>query len=145
MSNTFSSDNIEWKFIPSLSPTFGGLWKSGVKLNKYHLRRVLANTHFTFEDFYTALVQIEALINSRPLSPLSSVPSDVQSLTPAYFLIGRTLVSLQDKNYSEEPINRLKLHQQIQRQLQHFWARWSKEYFNNLQTRQKYNMPHYSN
>lgn len=137
-----SKDSIEWNFIPAASPNFGGLWESGVKLVKYHLRRVLGNIHATFEDFYTILVQIEAVVNSRPLSPLSSDPSDIQPLTPGHFLICRPLVALPDENYVEQPINRLKIYQRMQQCMQQFWARWNKEYINNLQTRQKWKKNH---
>lgn len=138
ISTAFSGDKISWHFIPASSPTFGGLWEAGVKLTKHHLRRVLANTHLTYEDFNTVLVQIEAVVNSRPISPLSSDPTDINPLCPAQFLIGRPLTALPDKNYVGKPENRLKQFQRVQQMMQHFWSRWNLEYINLLQTMLKW-------
>ena len=57
---------IEWTFIPPKGPHFGGLWESKVKSFKHHLKRVVADSTLTFEEFSTLITQIEACINSRP-------------------------------------------------------------------------------
>lgn len=59
-----ANDNIEWRFIPSSSPHFGGLWEAGVKSTKYHFKRVVGNNRLTFEEMYTVFVQIECLLNA---------------------------------------------------------------------------------
>ncbi|XP_023310638.1 uncharacterized protein LOC111691675 [Anoplophora glabripennis] len=138
ISKYFNSEGITWKFIPPRAPNFGGLWEGGVKSLKYHLKRVMGNYHLHFDDFCTLLCQIEAVLNSRPLSPLSSSPDDYVPLTPAHFLIGRPFTSLPEPNYICIPENRLKLHQNLQRIIQIFWKRWNKEYIGELQTRLKW-------
>ncbi|GFV32187.1 DUF5641 domain-containing protein [Trichonephila clavipes] len=65
---------VEWSFIPPRAPNHGGLWEAGVKAVKYHLRRVMGNLRFTYEEFLTILNQIEGVLNSRPLYPLSCDP-----------------------------------------------------------------------
>lgn len=100
-------DHIEWKFN---SPNFhhmGRLWEAGVKSYKYHLKRVMGNAYFTFEEVTTVLAQIEACLNSRPLSPMSSDPMDLQPLIPAHFLIGESLSSLPELDVTAIPTNRL--------------------------------------
>lgn len=77
--------NINWHFIPPRSPHFGGLWASHIKSIIRHLIRVSGEMIFTFEEFTTLLTQIEGVVNSRPLCPLSNDPNDLNPLTPAHF------------------------------------------------------------
>ncbi|GFS97487.1 integrase catalytic domain-containing protein [Trichonephila clavipes] len=65
-----SAEGIEWKFIPPKSPSFGGLWEASVKSIKYHLRRVVSGSNLTYEEFLTVCIQIEGILNSRPLFAL---------------------------------------------------------------------------
>lgn len=83
-----AKDGTTWHFNPPLSPSFGGLWEAGVKSTKYHLKRLLGNNTFTFEEMSTLLRQIEACLNSRPLCLLSDDINDVSYLTPGHFVIG---------------------------------------------------------
>lgn len=135
--NDFGS-GIKWHFIPSSSPHFGGLWEAGVKSMKFHLRRVVGETKLTFTEFYTLLTQIEAVLNSRPLSPLSTDITDYDPLTPAHFLIGRKLTSPAEKELTEVADNRLSKFEHLQKMVKHFWNRWSKEYVSELQVRNKW-------
>lgn len=127
-----------WKFIPSYSPHFGGLWESSVKSCKFHIKRVAGNTPLTFEEFDTLLAQVESILNSRPLSPLSSDPSDLSPLTPGHFIIGRSLTTVPEADLTSEPTNRLNRYQHLQQMNQHFWKRWSQEYLGELQRRTKW-------
>lgn len=136
--NYASDDNIEFRFIPPYSPHFGGLWESGVRSCKYHLRRIVGNARLTYEEFSTALTQIEAVLNSRPISPLSSDPSDLAPLTPSHFLVGRPLTSPPSRNVTDQPTSRLTRYERIEQLRQHFWRRWSTEYVSELQLRTKW-------
>ncbi|GFX01663.1 integrase catalytic domain-containing protein [Trichonephila clavipes] len=84
------------------------------------------------------VVQIEAVLNSRPIFSLSNDPNDVETLTPAHFLVGSSLVAVPDPNYSEIPMNRLSRWQLVQRMDQHFWRKWPSEYLNRLQQRPRW-------
>lgn len=115
---TMSEIGIRWHFIPSHSLHFGGLWEAEVKATKYHLKRVAGNAILTFEEFYTLLTQVEAILNSRPLTPLSSDPNDL-TLIPAHFLVGRPLTS-PNPTLTKLPEFRLSRWQLIQNLQQHF-------------------------
>ncbi|GFX07845.1 DUF5641 domain-containing protein [Trichonephila clavipes] len=78
--------------IPPLSPHFGRLWEAGVKSVKFHLKRVMGSTNLTFEEFYTLLTQIEAVLNSRLLVRLAHNDIDSLSvLTASHFLVGEEI------------------------------------------------------
>ena len=94
MRTTLLTIGIEWKLNIPYAPHRGGLWEAAVKSMKFHLKRIAGSTNLTFEMLYTVLVEIEAILNSRPLTPISSDPSDLSVLTPAHFLIGQAFPKL---------------------------------------------------
>lgn len=138
ISELLANDLTQWKFIPPRAPHFGGIWESGVKSVKGHLKRVVGQAFLTYEEFATLLAQVEACVNSRPLTLMSS-SLDEPPLTPSHFLIGEPLIgvpepSLIDVNLS--PLNRWHI---IQRMMQCLWRRWQTEYLTTLQHRYKWN------
>ncbi|CAH2017105.1 unnamed protein product [Acanthoscelides obtectus] len=138
LQENISNTGVNWKFIPAFSPHMGGIWEAGVKSAKKHLRRILGSSNLTFEEYYTVLTQIEAVLNSRPIAPMSSSPDDPLALTPSHFLIGRPATALPDPDFTETPMTRLSRHQLLQQLQQHFWRRWSNEYLSELQQRIKW-------
>ncbi|XP_018398673.1 PREDICTED: uncharacterized protein LOC108776525 [Cyphomyrmex costatus] len=142
LANHLASERINWSFIPSYSPHFGGIWEVGIKSTKYHLKRVMGDALLTFEELYSLLVQIESVLNSRPLSPLSSHPDDLLPLTPAHFLVGKSLTAVPCPNVTDIKESRLSRYQRIQQIQQNFWKRWSKEFISELQCRTKWRENH---
>ncbi len=56
--NNFSASNsIDWKFSPSRSPHFGGMWEAGVKTMKTLLRKRVGDHRLTFEELTTVLAE----------------------------------------------------------------------------------------
>ncbi|XP_076660380.1 uncharacterized protein LOC143363720 [Halictus rubicundus] len=136
---TFLADrSITWNFIPPLTPHFGGIWEAAVKSFKRHFWRIAGAERFTFEVFNTLIIEIEAVLNSRPLTPISSDPNDTLVLTPGHFLIGDSLTSLRERDFRDVPSNRLSTWQHIQKLKQHFWNRWYKEYLNEMTSRSRW-------
>lgn len=128
----------KWHFIPPHSPNFGGLWEAGVKSTKHHLKRVIGCSTLTYEELSTLLYQIEACLNSRPLSLINDNPADPIPLTPGHFLIGEPLVVAPDYNYETTNITNLRRWQLMQRMTQEFWRRWSREYLTQFYHRYKW-------
>ncbi|GFT84638.1 integrase catalytic domain-containing protein [Trichonephila clavipes] len=106
-----SKSSIDWHFIPPSSPHFGGIWESGIRSVKFHLKKVLGETILTFEELTTLLTQIEGLLNSRPLLLPEELPST--------------------SNHRD----RWELLQNIKRG---FWKKWSSEFISSLQPRKKW-------
>ncbi|GFV53922.1 integrase catalytic domain-containing protein [Trichonephila clavipes] len=133
-----SAEGIEWKFIPPRAPSFGGLWEASVKSIKYHLRRVVSGSNLTYEEFLTVCIQIEGILNSRPLCPLSSNSDELNALTPAHVLIGRSMTSVVEPNLIELKENALKKWQWITRLVLLIWNKWHRCYLSELQQRNKW-------
>nr|XP_049706201.1 uncharacterized protein LOC126056614 isoform X3 [Helicoverpa armigera] len=137
ISSAVAQEGIEFLFIPSYTPHFNGMAESAVRSTKYHLRRLLQLTHFTYEEMHTCLTQVEAILNSRPITALNSDPTDFTPLTPAHFLIGRSLVSVPHPQLTER-ITSLERYKRIEFVKQHFWKRFSNEYVTTLQQKTKW-------
>lgn len=88
------SHSTRWKFIPALSPWFGGFYERMVGLVKNCLRRTLDQSVLTDTQLRTVLYEISATLNTRPLTAVSGDPDTI--LTPSHFLLacGPTVMHL---------------------------------------------------
>lgn len=118
-----TNEKIEWHFIPPRSSYYGEIWESAVHSMKLHLKRTLSEAHLTVGEMTTILAQVEAVLNSRPITPLSEDPRDLRALTPEHFLIGESFQSYPEKNLQEVPINRLSIWQYVEKIRQDLWFR----------------------
>jgi len=128
-----------WHFNPPAAPHFGGLWEAAVRSAKSLLVRIMGEHTFTYEEFSTVLCRVEAILNSRPLTPASTDPAEIDCLTPGHFLIGQPLLAVPEVDVpvtSRTLVNRWKLVNQC---VQSFWRRWRSEYLQTLQPRGRWN------
>ncbi|XP_035230397.1 uncharacterized protein LOC118202345 [Stegodyphus dumicola] len=136
-----TNEGVKWTInIPS-APHFGGLWEAAVKSMKFHMRCVIGSQILSQEEFSTCLVEIEAILNSRPLVAASEDPNDFSVITPGHFIIGFELKSVPEPDVRNEKIpirERWKLVTQIS---QSFWKSWSKDYLTQFQVRNKWKLP----
>ncbi|KAJ0178490.1 hypothetical protein K1T71_006313 [Dendrolimus kikuchii] len=133
-----ANEGTSWHYIPPQAPNFGGLWESGVRSTKAHLKRVIGESTLTYEELSTVLSQIEACLNSRPLCQLSDNPEDPLPLTPGHFLVGEPLISIPDQDYAKLNVTNVQRWKYIQKMLSDFWKRWSAEYLITLNQRFKW-------
>ncbi|XP_036346881.1 uncharacterized protein LOC118756189 [Rhagoletis pomonella] len=131
-----ATQSIQWHFNPPHSPNFGGLWEANVKSVKHHLKRVAVNTRLTYEELSTVLVRNESCLNSRPLCPLTADPDDLDSLTPAHFLIGDSMLAPTECRPQATSFREQFLTQQ--KMVHQFWKQWSHDWLANLQKRPKW-------
>jgi hypothetical protein len=141
IANLLANDGTTWKFNPPSAPHFGGKWEAGVKSVKFHLRRVIGEASLTYEEFSTLLIQIEAVLNSRPLCPISDDSTDVTALTPGHFLIGAALTSVPEPALSDIVLSRLSRWQLLRQMLEAFWSRWSAECLQRFHAIGKWHQP----
>jgi len=71
----------------------------------------------------TVLSEIEAILNSRPLTPLSADSNDLAYLIPGHFLVGAPLNSFLYHDLNDVNENRLVRWQRVEQIRQHFWRR----------------------
>ncbi|XP_070075722.1 uncharacterized protein [Drosophila takahashii] len=112
--------------------------KSAVKVAKQLLVRCFNGAPTNYEELSTAIAQAEAVINSRPLHPLSSDANDFEALTPGHFLIGRPLNGLAKLSNEDVKLSATNRWKRIMAVHHSFWRRWSLEYLTLLQERSKW-------
>lgn len=138
ITNECNKGSMEFSFIPPRAPHFGGLWEAAVKSAKHLLQHTLAAASLTYEEMETVVIQAEAIMNSRPITPLTDDPTDLQALTPGHLLIGEPLTSTVDPVAEQNTANNLKRWKLVTQMREDFWKRWSSEYLNSLQHRHKW-------
>ncbi|XP_039753328.1 uncharacterized protein LOC120628775 [Pararge aegeria] len=136
-----AENRITWKFICPNSPHFGGSWESMIKVTKTILFKVIGQQLLSYEELCTVLIQVECLLNSRPLTILSSDPAEPSALTPSHFLHTAPLFSLPAPDVNPDKINLVDRYSLIDKMVQSFWNRWRMEYLHGLQVRLKWNTP----
>ena len=79
--------------------------------------------------------------NSRPLTPVSNDPKDLEPLTPNHLLLLRANPNVPPGVFAKEDIYCKRRWRQVQYMSGIFWKRWLKEYLPTLQVRQKWCNP----
>jgi len=105
--------------------------------HKRCLRKVLGQSQASNEEMATTLVNIEAALNSRPITQ-----DDENALTPAHFLCGERLTALPSGIEPRVERNLTKAHQRTQNLADAFWKRWEKEYLLDLKNFHEVSQPH---
>ena len=67
------------------------------------LRKVLGNARLSFDELLTVLTEVEATLNSRPLTYDYDTPGE-EVLTPTHLIYGRRLTSLPESPEVEDDI-----------------------------------------
>ena len=80
---------IQWRLNPPSAPHFGGAWERLVQPFKRAFLITLGSSRLTREVFDTITVECESLLDSRPLTLVSSDIKDATPITPNHFLLGR--------------------------------------------------------
>ncbi len=129
---------IHWKFNPPSAPHFGGVFESMVKSAKKAIRAILGDAAITDEELVTAIAGAEGLINSRPITYVSSSPDDLTPLTPNHFMIGQLGGQFAPEVSPEEVFNPRKRWGHVQQLISQIWKRWRKEFLPSLTVRSKW-------
>ena len=62
-----TNNGIRWNRNPLLGSHFGGVFESLVKVAKETLKAIVGNAGLTNDELQTAIKEVEALMNLRPL------------------------------------------------------------------------------
>ncbi|KAL0151615.1 hypothetical protein M9458_051478 [Cirrhinus mrigala] len=137
LQNQLADQQITFKMNPPAAPHFGGTWEREIKSVKSALQVVAGNQPLPEDVLHTVLVEIEGILNSKPLGYVSSDVADVDPVTPNFLLMGRRDASLPQVVYTPEPLSKRRW-RHAQTVVDHFWAYFTRHYLPNLQSRLKW-------
>ena len=109
-----------------------------IQLARRCLRKTIGNAKLTHDELLTSIVEVDMILNSRPLLYISSEEFE-DPLIPSHLLLGFRVLSLPDvvpgdgdtdTNYDgdvthDDLTKRMK---HLSRTLDMFWTRWKMEY-----------------
>ena len=135
--------SIDWEFNTPKASNFGGLWERQIRTIKRLLAALLTGPGvgrgLSDDVLETVFCQVESIINSRPITKLSSDVNDDAALTPNHLLLLRESAIPPWGEFSVADTYRRnwKYAQSI---INQFWKRWVKGYLVDLQSRSKWNL-----
>ncbi|KAJ8034197.1 hypothetical protein HOLleu_20937 [Holothuria leucospilota] len=137
-----TSQGIKWSFNPPLTPHFGGVHESLIKSAKRAIYAILKQADINDEELNSAFVGAEGILNSRPLTYVSSSEKDPTPLTPNHFLHGSLGANVApDEIIDATQFSLRKRWRRVQELVKHFWGRWTKEWLPTLNRRNKWREP----
>ena len=102
---TFLADQrVTWSFNLEKAPWWGGFFERLIGMTKRCLKKVIGRAKLTYDELLTVVTEIEANLNSRPLTYVSSEDLE-EPLTPAHLLTGRRLTVLPDSFIQDDDDN----------------------------------------
>ena len=86
---------VEWSFNLERAPWWGGVFERMMWMTKQCLKKMIRRAKLTYDELITMVIEVENVINSTPLSCMTSDDLE-QPLTPAHLLSGLRLLSVPD-------------------------------------------------
>ncbi len=129
----FAADRgVTWVFNPPTASHHGGVWERQIRTIRKILNSILneqfLRTHQNEEQLRTLMCEVEAIINSRPLTRCSDDPHDLDVITPNSLLNLHPTVVPPPGNFTQKDQYAKGRWRQMQYLADLFWKRWTKEY-----------------
>ena len=133
-----SQQDINWTFNPPTASHMGGAWERMIRSIRKILKGILGAQTLNDEGLLTFITEVESIINSRPLVPVSFSDTSQDPLTPNHLLLLRGNPNLPPGLFFKEDCYTRRRWAQIQFLANQFWKRWMDEFVPNLLHRQKW-------
>jgi hypothetical protein len=127
---------IEWIFNPPAASHMGGVWERQIRSVRKILAGILHENGEQLDDesFRTMLCEVEAIVNSRPLTFPSTDPNNLNPISPSDILTMKTKIILPPPGVFQcEDLYACRCWRRVQYLANLFWTSWKKEYLVSLQ------------
>ncbi|KAI7790660.1 hypothetical protein IRJ41_013182 [Triplophysa rosa] len=136
------TQSCSWVFNPLHAFHMGGAWERLIGIARRILDCMLLEqkrSHLPHEVLSTFMAEVTAIMNARPLIPVSSDPDSLLILTPAMLLTLKKFSAPPPPSGSFEESHLIREEwKQVQSLADMFWKRWKHEYLKTLQIRHKW-------
>ena len=132
-----SQVDVKWSFNLEKAPWWGGVFERMVRSTKRCLRKMIGQAKISLDELLTAVTEVEAIVNSRPLLYVTSDDLE-EPLTPSHLLVGWRVLSLPDDlgyrgeitdvDFEVTPTSLSRRAKYLNGVLNQFWRRWRNEY-----------------
>lgn len=126
-----NTDWIGWDFNTPTASHMGGVWERQIRSCRSILSSLLNNHSHSLNDecFRTVLTEVEAIVNSRPLSVETINDSDsLIPLTPNLLLTMKSkIVMAPPGEFNENDMYSRRRWRRVQHLVNEFWTRWRTE------------------
>ena len=128
---------MQWKFITPGAPHQNGCAEALVKTCKRALKKAVGSQVLTPLELYTVLLEVANLVNQRPIGRIPNDPDDGNYICPNDILLGRASSEIPQGPFkgTNNPRHRVEFVQKI---IDSFWKRWSRDVFPSLIPRKKW-------
>ena len=133
--------DIEWIFNPPHASHMGGIWERLIRSVRKVMIAILKDTRLTDDSLVTLFCEVEAMVNSRPITKVSDSIHDTAALTPNHLLLLREGPPSPPGKFTSNDMYRRRW-RHIQHLANLFWQKWLREYLPELQKRRKWLKTH---
>ena len=129
---------MQWQFTTPAAPHHNGCAEALVKSCKFALKKAIGVQVLTSFELYTCLLEVANLVNQRPIGRVPNDPDDGSYVCPNDILLGRASAEVPQGPFREtrNPRRRVEFVQKI---VDSFWQRWTRDVFPSLVPRRKWN------
>lgn len=135
MKDVLAEYGIKWNFSTPLAPHHNGAAESMVKSVKTTLKKLTVERTLSEEEYRTFLMEVQNLINSRPLWPPNEGDMDNPPVTCNDLIRPKGLARNPLHLNNDNPRSR---YAYIQRICNEWWKLWMKNFLPSLQVRNKW-------
>ena len=104
MHSSLLQKHIKWSFSPPHGSHFGGIWERCIRTVRKILHALLQEQIADDQRLVTFMCEVENIMNSRPITPVSSDPNNMEPPTPSHLLFLKSEVTLPPSLFKKEDL-----------------------------------------
>ncbi|XP_053692620.1 uncharacterized protein LOC128741069 [Sabethes cyaneus] len=138
MAQELVSSTTTWRFNPPASPHMGGSWERLIQSVKRTLSEFRLSRRPTEEELRNALIEVEGILNARPLTHVPIEDEAAPVLTPNHWLLGSSDGFKPWTELDDDSTFLSRGWHLSQQMANYFWKRWVREYLPEITRRSKW-------